>query len=186
MFLKNHINDVVSIDFFIVPTIRFKLLFVLVVLAHSRRKVVHFNVTENPTAQWTAQQIAEALPWDSAPKYLLLDRDAIYGGAFQNRVHGMGIKQVVSAPRSPWQNPFVERSSVPYGATASIMSSPLTSITLGASSRDISITTTTGERISRYRWTRPNPRPVHSLDAGSVVEVAELDGYITITNCGPQ
>src|SRR5207244_6101219 len=66
-FLKNHINDVVSIDFFIVPTIRFKLLFVLVVLAHSRRKVLHFNVTEKPTAQWTAQQIAEAFPWDSAP-----------------------------------------------------------------------------------------------------------------------
>lgn len=91
------------------PTIRFKLLFVLVVLARSRRKVLHFNVTENPTAQWTAQQIAEAFPWDSAPKYLLRDRDAIYGGVFQKRVHGMGIEEVVSAPRSPWQNPFVER-----------------------------------------------------------------------------
>jgi putative transposase len=108
-FLKNHVNDLVSIDFFIVPTIRFKLLFVLIVLAHSRRKVLHFNVTENPTAQWTAQQIVEAFPWDSAPEYLLRDRDAIYGGAFQKRIHAMDIEQVLSAPRSPWQNPFVER-----------------------------------------------------------------------------
>ena len=99
-FLKNHVHDLVSIDFFIVPTIRFKLLFVMVVLAHSRRKVLHFNVTENPTAQWTAQQIVEAFPWGSAPKYLLRDRDAIYGGAFPQRLHAMGIEQVLSAPRS--------------------------------------------------------------------------------------
>lgn len=90
-FLKNHVSDLVSIDFVIVPTIRFKLLFVLIVLAHSRRKVLHFNVTENPTARWTAQQIVEAFPWDSAPKYLLRDRDAIYGLEFQKRLHGMGI-----------------------------------------------------------------------------------------------
>jgi putative transposase len=108
-FLKNHVNDLVSIDFCIVPTIGFKLLFVLVVLAHSRRKVLHFNITENPTAQWTGQQIVEAFPWDCAPKYLLRDRDAIYGSAFQRRVKSMGIEQVLSAPRSPWQNPFVER-----------------------------------------------------------------------------
>ena len=74
-FLKNHVNDLVSIDFFIVPTIRFKFLFVLVVLAHSRRKVLHFNITENPTAQWTAQQIVEAFPWKGEPEYLLRDRD---------------------------------------------------------------------------------------------------------------
>ena len=96
-----------SIDFFVVPTIQFKLLFVLVVLAHARRKVIHCNVTENPTAQWTAQQIIEAFPWDSAPKYLLRDRDAIYGNAFQQRVQSMGIEQVLSAPRSPWQKAYV-------------------------------------------------------------------------------
>jgi putative transposase len=108
-FLRNHVHDLMSIDFFIVPTIRFKLLFVLVVLAHSRRKVLHFNVTENPTAQWTAQQIVEAFPWDSAPKYLLRDRDAMYAEAFRKRLRGIGIEQLLSAPRSPWQNPFVER-----------------------------------------------------------------------------
>ncbi|MGI9569998.1 MAG: integrase core domain-containing protein [Desulfobulbia bacterium] len=86
-----------------------KVLFVLVVLAHHRRRVVHFNVTEHPTAQWTGQQIIEVFPWKSAPKYLLRDRDAIYGSAFQKRVRSMGIEEVLSAPRSPWQNPYVER-----------------------------------------------------------------------------
>ena len=86
-----------------------KVLFVLVVLAHHRRRVVHFNVTEHPTARWTAQQIIEAFPWDTAPKYLLRDRDAIYGSAFQKRVQSMGIEEVLTAPRSPWQNPYVER-----------------------------------------------------------------------------
>jgi transposase InsO family protein len=84
-------------------------LFVLVVLCHSRRNVVHFNVTSNPTAQWTAQQVVEAFPWDTAPKYLMRDRDAIYGVFFRNRVKNMGIKEVISAPQKPWQNPFVER-----------------------------------------------------------------------------
>jgi putative transposase len=108
-FLKNHVADLVSIDFFTVPTINFKVLFVLVVLSHHRRKVIHCNVTENPTAQWAAQQIVEAFPWDSAPKYLLRDRDAIYGETFRRRVASLGIEQVLSAPRSPWQNPYVER-----------------------------------------------------------------------------
>jgi len=175
-FLKKHINDVVPIDFFIVPTIRSKLLVVLVVLAHSRRKVLHFNVTEKPTAQWTAQQIAEAFPWDSAPKYLLRDRDAIYGGAFQKRVSGMGIKQVVSAPRSPWQNPFVERL-------------------IGTLRRDcldhvIALNEHHLRRVvARYldyyhEWRThlslsmdaPNRRTVHPPDWGRVVEVAELGG----------
>ena len=108
-FLENHLNDLVSIDFLIVPTIRFKLLYLLIVLEHSRRKVLYFNVTANPTALWAAQQIVEAFPWDSAPTYLLRDRDAIYGGEFRKRIHAMGMEQVLSAPRSPWQNPFFER-----------------------------------------------------------------------------
>jgi putative transposase len=108
-FLNNHVRDLVSIDFFVVPTVRNKVLFVLVVLAHHRRRVVHFNVKEHPTTQWTGQQIIEAFPWDTAPKYLLRDRDAIYGSQFQKRVQSMGIEEVLTAPRSPWQNAFVER-----------------------------------------------------------------------------
>ncbi|MCP4945857.1 MAG: transposase family protein, partial [Planctomycetaceae bacterium] len=108
-FLNNHVKDLVSIDFFVVPTVRFKVLFVLVILAHHRRRIVHFNFTEHPTSQWTAQQIIEAFPWDTAPKYLLRDRDAIYGSQFRRRVRSMGIKEVLTAPWSPWQNAFVER-----------------------------------------------------------------------------
>ena len=108
-FLANHARDLVSLDFFTVPTARLRVLFVLVVLAHHRRRVVHFNVTEHPTAHWAAQQIVDAFPDDSAPAYLLRDRDAVYGDSFRQRVKGMGIGEVLTAPRSPWQNPFAER-----------------------------------------------------------------------------
>jgi putative transposase len=87
----------------------FRVLFVLVVLAHHRRRVLHFNITEHPTAAWTAQQIVEAFPDDTAPAYLLRDRDTIYGHVFRHRVTGMGLREVLTAPQSPWQNPFVER-----------------------------------------------------------------------------
>src|SRR6266702_4594395 len=108
-FLTNHVRDLVSIDFFTVPTARLRVLFVLVVLAHHRRRVVHFNVTEHPTAAWTAQQIVDAFPDDSAPSYLLRDRDQVSGQAFRRRVKSMGIREVLTAPHSPWQNPFAER-----------------------------------------------------------------------------
>jgi putative transposase len=108
-FLKNHAKDLVSCDFFTVPTVTCKVLFVFVILAHERRRIVHFNLTEHPTAQWTAQQIVEAFPWDSAPRYLLRNRDAIYGAQFPHRVGNMGIEEVKIAPRSPWQNPYVDR-----------------------------------------------------------------------------
>src|SRR6266705_1928204 len=108
-FLANHVRDLVSLDFFTVPTAGLRVLFVLVVLAHHRRRVVHFNVTEHPTAHWASQQIVDAFPDDSAPAYLLRDRDAVYGDAFRRRVTGMGIGEVLTAPYSPWQNAFAER-----------------------------------------------------------------------------
>jgi putative transposase len=108
-FLENHLQTLVSVDFFVVPTVMFKVLFVFVVLAHERRRVLHINVTDTPTAQWTAQQLVEACPWETAPRYLLRDRDAVYGGAFSSRVQTMEIHEVKTAPRSPWQNPYVER-----------------------------------------------------------------------------
>ena len=108
-FLANHVRDLVSIDFFTAPTAGLRVLFILVVLAHHRRRVVHFNVTEHPTAAWTTQQIVDAFPDDSAPSYLLRDRDQVYGQQFRHRVKGMGIEEVLAAPHSPWQNPFVER-----------------------------------------------------------------------------
>ena len=106
-FLDNHVADLASIDFFAVPTVSFRILYVFLVLKHERRQVVHFNVAEHPTAQWAAQQMVEAFPWDEAPSYLLRDRDKIYGATFRRRVHSLGIEEVPIAPRSPWQSPYV-------------------------------------------------------------------------------
>jgi len=108
-FLQNHVTDLVSVDFFVVPTATFRVLYVFVVLLHHRRQVVHFNVTDSPTAAWTAQQIVEGFPDEAAPRYLLRDRDSIYGGEFRRRVQGIGVAEVLTAPRSPGQNPFAER-----------------------------------------------------------------------------
>lgn len=108
-FLKNHMHNTYVVDFFTVPTVDFKILYVFIVLWHERRKIIHFNVTMNPTAQWTAQQIIEACPWNKVPKYLLRDRDGIYGKVFQGCIKNMGIEQVKTAPHSPWQNPYCER-----------------------------------------------------------------------------
>jgi transposase InsO family protein len=108
-FLNNHVQDLVSVDFFTVPTVSFRVLFVFVVLAHHRRRVTHFNVTEHPTAWWTGQQMVEAFPEDTLPRYLLRDRDKIYGCDFRERIRGMSIEEVLSAPASPWQRAYVER-----------------------------------------------------------------------------
>jgi putative transposase len=108
-FLDNHVKSLVSVDFFTVPTIRFQILYVFLVLAHDRRRLLHFGVTAHPTAEWTAHQLREAFPWDSAPRYLLRDRDRIFGPEFVEQVKAMGIKPVLSAPCSPWQRAYVER-----------------------------------------------------------------------------
>ena len=108
-FLNNHLKDLACIDFFVVPTAAFRVLFVFLVLAHDRRRTLHFNVTANPSAEWTAQQLVEAFPWETVPCYLLRDRDSIYGEYFRERVTGMGISEVLIAPRSPWQNAYLER-----------------------------------------------------------------------------
>jgi transposase InsO family protein len=108
-FLENHVQTMVSVDFFTVPTIRFQILYVFLVLAHDRRRIVHFNVTAHPTAEWTAQQLREAFPFEQIPRYLLRDRDGIFGVEFRKHVKVMGINEVLSAPRSPWQRAYVER-----------------------------------------------------------------------------
>ncbi len=108
-FLDNHVPDIVAVDFFTVPTATFRILFTFVVLRHDRRRIVHFNVTAHATAERTAQQIIEAFPGDSASRFLIRDRDGIYGLSFQTRVANMGIEEVPTAPRSPWQSPYVER-----------------------------------------------------------------------------
>ena len=108
-FLTNHADCLASIDFFVVPTATFHLLFWFIVLHHERRQIVHFGVTANPTMAWVAQQIREAFPWGTAPRHLIRDRDGAYGQSFRSTVTAMGVEEVVTAPRSPWQNPYVER-----------------------------------------------------------------------------
>jgi transposase InsO family protein len=108
-FLRNQAAGIAAIDMFVVASASFRLLYVMIILTHDRRKIVRFHVTRNPTAGWLARQVTEAFPWDTAPRYLLRDRDASYGEDFRRQVAAMGITEVVTAPRSPWQNAFVER-----------------------------------------------------------------------------
>ena len=107
-FLRNHIGQIVAADFFVVPTATYRLLFVLVLLAHDRRRIRHVAVTAHPTAAWTAQQLREAFPWDEAPRYLVHDRDHAFDRV-GTTAQAMGIEEVLTAPRAPWQNAFVER-----------------------------------------------------------------------------
>jgi putative transposase len=175
-FLKNHIQDLVSADFFVVPTITFRLLFVFVILSHDRRRPVHFAVTANPTAEWTARQLLEAFPWDSAPRYLLRDRDGCYGEKFHETTEWLGIREVLTAPKSPWQNPYVERL--------------IGSIRRECLDHVIVLNETGLHRVLKsyfkyYERTRthlslekdaPIPRRVQPLELGPVVELPEVGG----------
>src|SRR5262245_16359479 len=121
-FLANHFQQIAAADFFVVPTATCQLLFVLVILAHERRRVVHVAVIDHPTAAWTAQQLREAFPWDEAPRYLVHDRDSAFHG-WTTTAAALGIQEVLTAPRSPWPNAYAERLSGPFGASASTTSS---------------------------------------------------------------
>ena len=108
-FLTNHVHQIMAADFFVVPTGAGRVLFVLVMLAHQRRRVVHVAVTAHPTAAWTAQQLREAFPWDKAPRLLIHDRDLAFAALGRSTATAMDITEVVTAPRSPWQNGVIER-----------------------------------------------------------------------------
>ena len=108
-FLRNHAPDIGAMDLFVVPTIGFDLLYVLVIVRLARRDLVWINATSNPTADWIARQITEVSPWNEAPRYLIRDRDRVYGAAVTRRLRAMGIRDKPTAPGSPWQNGFAER-----------------------------------------------------------------------------
>ena len=108
-FLRNHAPDIAAIDLFVVPTIGFNLIYALVIVRLERRDLVWINVTQNPTAEWIARQLTEAFPWNEAPRYLIRDRDRIYGDVVRHRISAMGIRDKPIAPASPWQNGFAER-----------------------------------------------------------------------------
>jgi integrase-like protein len=108
-FLRNQAQGIAAIDMFVVACASFRLLYVMIILSHDRRRIIHTAVTDRPMAAWISRQVTEAFPWDTAPRYLLRDRDASYGAYFCSRVEAMNITEVVTAPRSPWQNAYVER-----------------------------------------------------------------------------
>jgi transposase InsO family protein len=175
-FLDNHFRELVSIDFLTVPTATFRVLYVLVVLAHDRRRVVHFNVTKHPTAAWTAQQMIEAFPEETAPRFLLRDRDQIYGEEFCRRVAGMRIEEVMTAPHSPWQSPYVERL---IGSIRRECLDPV--IILGENH----LHRIMRSYIAYYHRSRthlslckdaPEPRAKQPPDLGAVIEIAEVGG----------
>ena len=155
---------------------RFEILFVLIVLSHDRRRIVHFGSTGHPTAQWTAQRIVEAFPWEIAPRYLLRDRDAIYGAPFRQRVVAMAIEEVLTAPRSPWQSPYVER------VIGSIRRECLDNLVVLHPRHLRHVLTAYFEHYHRWRCHQgldmdcPEPRPVQPPAHGDVVECAEAGG----------
>jgi hypothetical protein len=108
-FLQNHADGIAAIDFLVVPTLTFERLFAFIVLGIGRRNILWIGITTNPTAEWLANQITEAFPWDTAPEYLIRDNDGAYGEVFTRRLRAMGIRDRPISPRSPWQNGYVER-----------------------------------------------------------------------------
>jgi transposase InsO family protein len=175
-FLSNHVEDLVSADFFIVPTATFRLLFVFVILSHDRRRPVHFGITRHPTAEWTAQQLLQAFPWATAPRYLLRDRDGSYGRAFHETAAGLGIEEVLCAPRSPWQNAYAER------LIGSIRRECLDHIIVFHESGLRRVLKSYFEYYTRSRThlslhkDAPTPRAVQPPELGRVVELPEVGG----------
>jgi putative transposase len=176
-FLTNHLTSLVSLEFFTVPTVTGRVLFVLVLLAHHRRRrIVHLRITEHHTAAWTAQQLIEAFPEESAPRWFLRDRDAIYGDIFRGRVAGMGIQEVISAPSSPWQNPYVER------VIGSIRRECLNHVIV---INELQLRRTLAGYLSYYHRSRthlslakdaPTARPVQAVTDGDLIAFREIGG----------
>jgi transposase InsO family protein len=166
----------VSIDFFTVPTATFRILYVLVVLSHGRRRIVHFNVTESPSSAWTARQLIEAIAWDTAPTYLLRDRDGIYGLEFKRTVSHLGIEEIRISPHSPWQNPYVER------LIGSIRRECLDQMIIF---NEKHLRRVLREYFRYYTESRthlglakdcPEPRPVEPPDMGRIVAIPQVGG----------
>lgn len=175
-FLKNHVRELVALDFFTVPTVGCTGLFVLIVLAHARRRILHCNVTEHPVAQWTAQHVVEAFPWQTAPRSRLRDRDGVYGQVFRRRMAGLGVEEILAAPRRPWQNPYADRLIGSFRREC-------------LDHRLIFHAAPCRRVLARYvahysRWRThlalamdaPDGRPVQAPEEGTIVAVPEMDG----------
>ena len=174
-FLANHVGQIMAADFFVVPTVTYRLLFVLVILAHDRRRIVHVAVTDHPTAAWTAQQLRNAFPEDQAPRYLLHDRDAAFTDVVST-IGAMQIHEVVTAPRSPWQNAYVER------LIGSIRRECLDHVLVLSAA---GLRRVLADYVAYYMNTRthlslgkdaPASRPAMPLSAGRIVEIPQVNG----------
>jgi hypothetical protein len=183
-FLENHVKTMVSVDFFTVPTIRFEILYVFLVLAHERRRIVHFAVTAHPTAEWTAQQ-QEAFPWDSAPRYLLRDRDRIFGQDFVDQVKAMASNKCFPRHDLPGREPTSNGSLARFAASVWITSSSSESALSVALLYRMFPITTAGARICHSTKTPRNSdehsRPQKVRWSKFVKSVV----YTTITNARP-
>jgi transposase InsO family protein len=175
-FLLNQAQGIAAIDMFVVAAASFRLLYVMIILAHDRRKIVRFDVTLHPTAGWLSRQLTEAFPWDTAPGYLLRDRDASYGSDFCDRVEAMGITEVITAPRSPWQNAYVER------VIGSIRRECLDHILIF---NERHLRRVLSSYVDYYQRTRthlsldkdcPDSRPIQSRRVGRVVAIPQVGG----------
>jgi putative transposase len=175
-FLRNHAEGIAAIDMFVVASASFRLLYVMIILAHDRRKIMRAAVTEHPTAAWLSHQVTEAFPWDTAPRCLLRDRDASYGSYFCSRVEAMGITEVITAPRSPWQNAYVER------VIGSIRRECLDHIVIF---NERHLRRVLSSYVDYYQRTRthlsldkdcPDPRPVLPHRIGKVIAVPQVGG----------
>jgi putative transposase len=174
-FLANHVDQMVAADFFVVPTVAYRLLFVLVILAHQRRRIVHLAVTAHPTALWTAQQLREAFPEDAAPRYLIHDRDHAFV-ALASTASGMGIQELRTAPRSPWQNGYAER------VIGSIRRECLDHVIVV---NETGLSRVLSRYLAYYHQSRthlslakdtPQPRPVAPPTLGQVVAIPQVGG----------
>ncbi|PYU91071.1 MAG: transposase [Acidobacteria bacterium] len=175
-FLKNHGPDLIALDFFTVPTATFRVLFVLVMLTHSRRRLVHLNVAEHPTAEWTARQLLEACALEEGHRYLIRDRDQVYGERFSRQAKTLDIRETVIAPRSPWQNAYAER------VIGSIRRECLDHVVVIGERH---LKRILSEYVDYYNRTRthlslakdaPEPRSVQPPRQGRVVEVPRVGG----------
>jgi hypothetical protein len=174
-FLAHHVGQIMAVDFFVVPTVTYRLLFVLVILAHDRRRIVHVAVTDHPTASWTAQQLRNAFPEDQAPRYLLHDRDAAFTDVMST-IGAMQIHEVLTAPRSPWQNAYVERV---IGSIRRECLDHVIVLSIAGLQRVLA------DYVAYYMNTRthlslgkdaPASRPATPLSAGCIVEIPQVNG----------